>query len=269
MKLKKVVVLFFIGLLLFTGNSCMSPIGQTVAVIENFTSTWLNRKYHSDAIQQLLTEHSREEMVLIRYYVDSTADHPAPRLSCEESEERMKWYMADKGFPTSFFNGTDYLKGTPNLEDDSWEGRIKAIKEAFNGKIMEVNARIPQVSIGATCKKNETKDDFTIEVSVKAIDKVTSSSLQLNIALVESNIAYKAINGENMHFHVFREWIKPPEITDTIGIPLTIEEFGDQFDTEFTYHLNSELYQQDLAIVMFVQDLNSKVILQGLEIKLN
>ena len=269
MKYKKGVVLLFISLLLFTGNNCMSPTGQTVAVIENFTSTWLNRKYHSDAMQQLLEEHSREEMVLIRYYVDSTSDHPTPRLSCEESEERMKWFMPDKGLPTSFFNGTDYLKGTPNLEDDSWEGKIKAIKEAYNGKIMEVNARIPPVSIGATCKINETKDNFTIEVSVKAIDKVTSSSLQLNIALVESNIAFDAVSSETMHFQVFREWIKPPEIKDTIGIPISISKFGDQFDTQFTYHLNSELYKKDLAIILFVQDLNSKAILQGLEIKLN
>ncbi len=270
MKCKKAVVLLFLSLFLFTGINCYSPIGQTVTVMENFTATWLNRMPVSVAFSQLLEEHSRSEMVLIRYYVDSTADLPYPRLSCKEAEDRMKWYMKDKGLQTSFFNGTDYIKGSvPNREDETMQGRIKAYKEACEKKMYAINAKTPPVSIYATCKKNETKDDFTLEVSVKAIDKVTSSSLQLNIALVESNIAYAAINGETMHFQVFREWIKPPEITDTIGIPLSIAEFGEQFDTEFTYHLNSEQYKQDLAIVMFVQEMNTKVVLQGLEIKLN
>lgn len=269
MKQKRVLVFLVLALFLFSGTNCISPIYSTVMVMENFTSIWVNRWYVSEAIHQLHEEHTRNQLVLIRYYVDSTADHPYPRLSCKEAEERMNWYMTDKGLQTSFFNGTEYLKGSiPNPEDDSWEGRIKAYKEYCSKKALEINTRVPPVNIYATCQQNETKDDFSIDLSVKVIDQVSFSSLQLNIALVESNISYEAINGETMHFQVFREWIKPPDIKDTIGIPLTISEFGEEFKTQFTYHLNSELYKNDLSVILFVQDMKTKLILQGMQIHL-
>jgi len=270
MKLKKMIVCQILMLFLLSGINCMSPTFSTVMVMENFTSTWVNRWYVSEAIRQLHEEHTRNQLVLIRYYVESTSDLPYPRLSCKETEDRMKWYMEDKGLQTSFFNGTEYLKGSiPNPEDDTMEGRIKAYKEYCNKKALEINARIPPISIAASCKKSETKDDFAFKVSVKAIDQLSSTSLQLNIALVESNIPYDAINGEKVHFQVFREWIKPPEIKESIGIPISLKEFGDEFETQFTYHVNSELFKNDLSIILFVQDMKTKAILQGLQIKLS
>ncbi|MDD4663746.1 MAG: hypothetical protein PHD83_03660 [Caldisericia bacterium] len=244
----------------------MSPIFSTVTVMENFTATWLNRRYVSEAIHELHEEHTRDQLVVIRYYVDSTSSDPIPKLSCEESETRMKWYMSDKGLPTTFFNGTVYLKGgAPHPGDDTEEGAKKAYKQACDNKISEINTRIPPVSIAASCKKNEIKDEYTLDVLVRATDTLSYSSLLLNIALVENNIPYSSL--EKVHYCVFREWIKPSDQKDTIGIPLSLKESGDQFKAQFTYLLNSELYKNDLSIILFVQDMETKAILQGFEIK--
>jgi hypothetical protein len=269
MKHKQWLIFLFLSLFLFTGTNCMSPTFRTVMVMENFTSTWVNRKPISDAIYEFYQEHSRVQVVLIRYYVDSTADLPYPRLACKESEDRMKWCMTDKGLQTTFFNGTEYVKGVPNPHDETEEGHKKAFKEILEKKVKEINARFPPVSIAVSCKKSETEDDFAIEVSVQAIGQISSTTLQLNIALVESNIPYVAINGETLHFQVFREWIKPPEFNESIGIPISIKEFGDEYETQFTYHLNSELFKNNLSIVLFVQDMKTKAIFQGMQINLS
>jgi hypothetical protein len=245
----------------------MSPSFSTVTVMENFTATWLNRRYVSEAIHELHEEYRRDQLVVMRYYVDSPSSDPIPKLSCEESEARMKWYYKDKGIPTTFFNGTVYLKGgAPHPGDDTEEGAKNAYKQVCDNKITEINARIPSVSIAASCKKNETKDEYTFDVLVRATDTLSFSSLLLNIALVENNIPFEAISGEKEHYCVFREWIKPPELKDTIGIPLSLKESGDQFKTQFAYLLNSEIYKNDLSIILFVQDMETKAILQGFEI---
>lgn len=267
--MKKKVILYFLILFLvmFPNLGCMSSSGNTVTVTELFTATWcISCTFSHSAIDEIYKEYGRDKFVAIEYYVDSTTDHPYPRLSCKESENRMKWYMSDKGLPTAFFNGIDYLKGVPNMDDDSYEGRMARMKESYVGKMEQYNAILPSVQIWATSKKIDSADNYTISLSVKALDKLTFSSLMLNIALIESDIEFHAINGDKIQNHVFREWIKPPENKDTIGIPLTMTTTGELYKTEFPFHLNTELYKKDLSIILFVQDMETKVILQGLEI---
>ena len=254
---------------MFSNSGCMSPSGNTVTVTELFTAIWCIGCVHSHyAIDEIYKDYGRDKFVAIEYYVDSTADLPYPRLACKESEDRMKWYMSDKGLPTAFFNGSDYLKGNPNMDDDSYEGKRANMKKNYIKMMEKHNAILPSVQIWATCKQTDTADNYTISLSVKALDKLTYSSLMLNIALVESNIEFNAINGDKIQNHVFREWIKPPEVKDTIGIPLTLTKTGDLYKTEFPFHLNTELYKKDLSIILFVQDMETKSILQGLEINL-
>ncbi|MCE5224108.1 hypothetical protein LLG10_08050 [bacterium] len=247
----------------------MSPSGNTVTVTELFTAIWcLGCTISHSAIDEIYKEYGRDKFVAIEYYVDSTADHPYPRLSCQESWERMKWCMSDKGIPTAFFNGTDYLKSVPNMDDDSYEGKMAAMKKSYIGMMEKHNAIVPSLQIWATCKQKDSADNYTISLSVKALDEISYSSLMLNMALVESNIEFEAINGDKIHNHVFREWIKPSEIKDTIGIPITLNKTGDIYKTDLPFHLNADLYKKELSIILFVQDMETKTILQGLEIQL-
>jgi len=79
-----------------------------------FHAVWLNRGHFTQAYAELGEELDKNKVQFIQYYVDSTADHPFPRLSCKESEDRMKWYMPDKSVPTVFFNGGLKNKGDSN-----------------------------------------------------------------------------------------------------------------------------------------------------------
>ncbi|MDD4663792.1 MAG: hypothetical protein PHD83_03910 [Caldisericia bacterium] len=269
MKKKLILTFLILSIVMFSNSGCMSPSGSTVTVTELFTAVWcIGCIFSHSAIDEIYNEYGRDKFVAIEYYVDSTTDLPYPRLACKESKDRMKWYMSDKGLPTAFFNGSDYLKGVPNMDDDSYEGKKACMKESYVGKMEQYNAILPSIQIWATCKQIDSADNFTISLSVKALDEISYSSLMLNIALIESNIEFNAINGDKIHNHVFREWIKPPEIKDTIGIPLTLTKIGDIYKAEFPFYLNTELYKKDLSIILFVQDMETKSILQGLEIKL-
>lgn len=268
MRIKSIIMILLL-FVCFQHSGCMSPSGNTVAVTELFTATWcLGSIFSHQAIDEIYKEYGRDKFIAIEYYVDSTSDHPYPRLSCKEAEDRMKWYMSDKGLPTTFFNGIDYLKGVPNLEDDSYEGKKEAVKAAYIKMMKKCNAIFPSLLIWATCNKKDKADTYSISISLKALDELRYSSLMLNMALIESNIPFEAINSDKIQYHVFREWLKPPEIKDTIGIPITLKNEGDIVTTEFSFQLNVELYKNDLSIILFVQDMETKQILQGLEIEL-
>jgi len=267
MRLKSILCLLMLSFV-FQFFGCISPSGNTVTVTELFTAIWcIKCVYNHSIINEIYQEYGSSKFVAIEYYVDSTADLPYPRLACEESEDRLKWYMKDKGLPTTFFNGVDYVKGIPNLEDDSMEAKKAAIKKAYIEKMKKYNAIFPVLQISASCSKKDSEENYSISVSLKALDELSYSSLMLNIALIESNIPFEAINGDKIHKHVFREWIKPAEIKDSIGIPLTLSYTGEQYKTEFPFHLNSNLYTNDLSIILFVQDMETKSILQGLELE--
>jgi hypothetical protein len=241
----------------------------TLAVVESFTAIWLLQEvwyaWSRDMINQEL---GPNRVAFITYYIDSTDDHPFPRLSCKESEERMKWYMPeDHGIVRMFFNGTDFIRGVPNQEDNSFEAKRKVVKDAIVKQINQVNQNNPPIKITATCTNLE-KNSYRVSVAVQKLGPIKFSNLQLIAALTESNIPYTAINGEKIHYFVFREFVKPKEVKDTIGIPVNLDATGSSFTTEFTFDLNTELYKNELNLVFFVQDMTQKNILQGVVVPL-
>lgn len=232
--------------------------GDTVAIVEDFDAIWLMKSFVFDQPKkELLEELGANRLVYITYYVDSTDDHPFPRLSCQESWNRMKWYMNDKGIPTYFFNGTDYQKGIPSDGED----QANDIKNALKKKILAVNRRVSPIKLTPSCTHLEN-NTFQIKVEVERLGDVPFANLQLVCVLTESNIPYKAYN-RGIHHYVFREFLKPKEIKDTIGIPINLAVAGGKYNTEFTFELNTDLYKNDLNLIFFVQDMTQKTILQG------
>lgn len=240
----------------------------TLVVVETFTAIWalgcIHAMYAMDTLNEELGPH---RVAMINYYVDSTDDYPFPRLSCLESEDRMKWYMEDKGIPNTFFNGNNFIKGIPNLEDDSVESKRKALKAAFAKKIKEVNLVPPPITISGCCTYVEN-NTFRVTIDIQRIGAIPFNNPELITALTESNIPYVAINSDTMHYFVLREFLKPKEIKETTGIPINLAVAGGHFKTEFTFELNTELYKNELNLIFFVQDMTQKKILQGLTIPL-
>lgn len=269
MKKSLILTMLILFLMMFSHYGCMSPSGITVTVIENFNAIWLLQGvWWNDVLQEIHQEYPRDKVVIMQYYVDSRDDLPYPRLACSESENRMSWYMKDKGLCTAFFNGEDYIKGIPSRGDINDDKRT-VLKKALLEKIQQHNAIVPPVQIWATCAKQGNENEYLISLSVKACENISFNAMELKIALIEMDVPYEAINGLKNHYLVFREFIKPAEITETTGIPLSLHKTGDLFQTEFAYKLNSDLYKNDLSIILFVQDMETKSILQGLEIEFN
>jgi hypothetical protein len=165
--------------------------------------------------------------------------------------------MKDKGIPTYFFSGTDYQKGIPSMGDD----RANDIKNALKKSIVAVNKRLSPVKLSAACTHLEG-NTYKIQLEVERQGTINFADLQLVTVLTESNIPYGAFN-RKVHNYVFREFLKPKEIKDTIGIPINLAVAGGIFKTEFTFKLNTDLYKNDLNLIFFVQDMTQKTILQG------
>ena len=238
---------------------------------ELFTAIWcIKCVYSHRAMDRLYEEMGKEKVAWIEYYVDSTADLPIPRLAYAESEQRMKWYMADKGLPTIFFDGTDYLKGVPNLEDDSDEGKTKRMYEAYLEKVIEKSKEPSLVSISAKGRFDSAKREGNITAVIKALDTIPYKDPRLYFALTESNIPYVAINGDKIHHFVLRDFVSPKNDnqTDYMGTPMKKtngEKFGfkgDVFELSVSYDVLSLYNINNLSMVVFVQDNVTKRVLQ-------
>jgi hypothetical protein len=141
-------------------------------VVETFDAIWLNRAFWNSPRVELNQELGPEKVALITYYVDSTDDHPFPRISCPESEARMKWYMKDKGIPTAFFNGIVGLRGTPN--SNSPEEAIKAVKNEYRKNITAENGKKSPFRLTGNCTKISEKT-YQIKIDVEVMSYLSKS----------------------------------------------------------------------------------------------
>jgi hypothetical protein len=258
--------LVFLISLGFFGCS-QSPTGGTVAVVEQIDATWcIKCPPFNFAMDKLNQEFGSTRVVMINYYVQSTDDHPFPRLSCPEAEDRMKWYMTDQGIPDIFFNGGNQIKGLPP-HDSTLESVRDACYNALKEKVLPINQKLPAVSLTLTATKKEN-GDLEIKATCQANEALTYKDLHLLICLTESKIPYTAINGDKMHYFVFREWVQPSEFKGNVGIPMTLSQSGDKFETTISFKPNTDLYKNELNLVVFAQDFETKAILQALQLSL-
>ena len=238
---------------------------------ELFTAIWCINCVHShSAMDRLYEEYGKEKVAWIEYYVDSTADLPAPRLAYIESEQRMKWYMSDKGLPTCYFDGTEYLKGVPNLDDDSFEAKKRRMYESYREKVVEKSKEPSFVSIAARSRFDSKNRRGNITATATALDSIPYKDPRLYFALIESKIPYDAINGDTVHHFVLRDFItqKNDNLTDYLGTPMkkeSGEKFGlkgDVFELSVSYDVLDIYNINNLSMVVFVQDNVTKRVLQ-------
>lgn len=238
---------------------------------ELFTAIWcLNCIYSHYAMDRLFLEMGKEKVAWIEYYVDSTDDHPKPRLSCYESEQRMKWYMSDKGIPNIFFDGTDYIKGIPNLSDSSEAAKQKAMYDAYKKKVIEKSKEPSLVSITARSKFDSNNKTGSVTASILALDNIPYKDPRIYFALTESHIPYVAINSDKMHYFVLRDFITPvnDDKNDYLGTPMKLStgvvfgKKGDSYQLDVNFKLLDIYNLSNLSLLVFVQDNVTKKVLQ-------
>ena len=242
---------------------------------ELFTAIWCINCVHSHrAMDRLYEELGKERVVFIEYYVDSVDDHPSPRLSWVESEQRMKWYQSDKGLPTIYFDGTDYIKGVPTgLADDSNEGKDKAMYESYSKKVQEKLKEPSLVNISLKSSFDSAKKVGKASATVTALDNIPYKDPRIYFALTESKIPFVAINGDKFHHFVLRDFVTPKndDLNDYLGTPMklptgeTFGKKGDTFDINVEFKLKDIYNLTNVSLVVFVQDNITKKVLQTME----
>jgi hypothetical protein len=248
----------------------MELVNHTV-LGELFTAIWcLNCVYSHYAMDRLFLEMGKEKVAFIEYYVQSTDDQATARLAYVESEQRMKWYMSDQGIPDIFFDGTDHIKGIPNLEDDSIESKRRTMYDAYKKKIIEKSKEPSLVSITARSQFDSNNKTGNISATVVALDNIPFKDPRIYFALTETNIPYVAINGDRTHYFVLRDFITPlnDNLHDYLGTPMLLtsgEVFakkGDSFQINVKYNLLNLYNLSNLSMIVFVQDNVTKKVLQ-------
>lgn len=275
--MKKLLSLLTSVILSFSLISCdelISHISHNVTV-ETFTSIWLLK---DNPVQQALIKLENEfkdRVCFLKYYVDSTSDHPTPRLSCTEAEQRMKWCMQDKGLPTTFFDGVTYFKGLPPSSGSS--EAAEAVYKTYKEIILKRLSEPPNIVIHANSEYIENKKTGTVTGKVLALKDLTDfKEMRLYFAIIEDEIQYDAINGVKNHKFVFRDFLSTEnnEITDYLGTPMRIKgrDFGrknDIFELTLDYEIKDIYNIKNLSIAMFVQDTATRNILNVTKLSIN
>jgi sugar lactone lactonase YvrE len=238
---------------------------------ELFTAIWcLNCVYSHYAMDRLFLEMGKENVAFIEYYVQSTDDQATARLAYIESEQRMKWYMSDQGIPDIFFDGTDHIKGIPNLSDSSDEAKRRTMYDAYKKKIIEKSKDPSLVSITARSKFDSNNKTGSVTASVIALDNIPYKDPRIYFALTEHNIPYVAINGDKKHYFVLRDFITPlnDNKNDYLGTPMKLPtggvfgKKGDSFQIDVNFKLLDIYNLSNLSMIVFVQDNVTKKVLQ-------
>jgi sugar lactone lactonase YvrE len=238
---------------------------------ELFTATWcLNCVYSHMAMDQLYEEMGKETVTFIEYYVDSTSDHPVPRLSWIESEQRMKWYMSDKGLPTIFFDGTDYLKGV-STDNNTPEAKKARMYDDYRRKVVEKSKESSAVTISVRSIFDSKRRIGKVHASVNALDNLPYKNPHIYFAVIESHIPYNAVNGDKFHHFVLRDFITPAndDKYDYLGTAMklpsgdTFGTKGDTFEIDVDFSLLDFFNLANISLVVFVQDNVTKQVLQS------
>jgi len=243
----------------------------TTVLGELFTATWcLGCIYSHTSLMRIMNLLGPDYASFVSYYVDSTSDHPVPRLSWIESEQRMKWYMSDKGLPTIFFGGTDYLKGV-STDNNTPEAKKERMYKDYIKKVFEKTFMPSPLRIQSKLLFDSEKRVGKIHASVQAFENLPFKDPRLQIAFIESNIQYNAVNGDKNHHFVLRDFMTNTndDKNDSLGTPMillsgeTFGKKGDTFNLEVDFSLLDIYNPDNLSIVMFVQDNSTKKVLQS------
>ncbi len=274
--MKKLLSLLILVILCFSLISCdelISRISHNV-LVETFTAVWLNKDYYVQEVFIKLENEFKDRVSFMKCYVESTDDHPTPRLSCTEAEQRMDWYMEDKSIPTTFFDGVTYVKGLPTSTGD--DNVIDAIYNTYEEMILDRLSKQPDIALQAISELSEDKKSGTVNIKVLALKDLDNyNDLRLYAAIIEDDIQYKAISGTNNHKFVFRDYLslENNDKTDYLGTTIKIKNrnFGlknDLFEISLNYKINEFYNLNNLSIVVFVQDNATKEVLNNIELPL-
>ena len=228
------------------------------------------------AFDELSEYFPRTALAILEYHVHIPGPDP---LTNPDSFKRYNWYGGNFGTPTVFFEGKEKITGGgPKFIMANRFYVYKYIIEKYLDKK-------PGVQISGNAKLN--KDKININISLKS-DQSKEQDPLLYIALAEKYVKYSGANGIDRHLFVVRDLVDDPagiklsSLNETISKEINIRELKDNIVNYLTDPTEDPSWRmpsfhgwrsgidelkkidtKNLALVVWVQDANTKQVLQA------
>lgn len=251
------------------------PSGGRVVLAEMFTGAECNPCVSANYAYKALAEHyPRSVVAIVKYHMHIPGPDP---MTNSDTEARYQYYGGDFGMPTSFIDGGEKLTG----------GGPKVVTKnryvSYDRSIRRHLAQKPLLALKATVDLQP--EVVKVELDLQALDQkaLAEKQLRLNVALVEREIDYEGGNRVPHHNFVVRKLLGGAE-----GLPIQLKEKAlklnheidlQAVETGLAQYLDDyaarrlgeggwkqrleKLDRDDLAIVAWVQDNDSKEVLQA------
>ncbi|MBL7075065.1 PEGA domain-containing protein [candidate division KSB1 bacterium] len=217
---------------------------KRVVLLEHFSNTNCLPCPQADAIvDELLDSYGIAQIIAVGYHTNSPSPFDPMYLSGKDgNDSRMLFYQL-QSIPRA------YVDGEP-IDSPLDEQSYRTLIETHLQQSPSATIALQQLERGDTL--------ISGRIQVKALQDLPSGTV-LHIALIEDVIDYQNPPGTNgqMHFEaVFRDFY-----TDEDVQPVDLFS-GMKIHSDFQFALKSQ-WGQDLTVVAFLQDLNTKQVLQA------
>ncbi len=234
-----------------------------VAVVELFTGAQCPPCVSADiAFDAALKAYKPSDALFLQYHLHIPGPDP---LTNSVTEARQEYYGDQiRGTPTMFLDG----KTTPPMGGFRPHG-----KERY-GKLSELINAALETEPGAQVKVTATRKGDKVDLAADVTDvKKPGDKVRLRFAVIEDVVRYPGRNGQRMHHHVVRAFpggvegfaLKEKAAKPTASFSLS------ELEKSLNTYLEKKNFAEDdrplklehLKVVAFVQDDESKEILQG------
>ncbi|RLC51171.1 MAG: hypothetical protein DRZ79_03210 [Candidatus Cloacimonadota bacterium] len=228
----------FIALMFFSIVLSISSqqVERQMVVLEIATGAWC---YYCPGAAM-----GAEDLVANGHDVAVVEYHNGDPYANNYSNYRNNYYNVNS-FPTAFFDGVyDVVGGShSNSMYNNYLGYYNNRKAVNSSFTMEI---IPQL-IGSNCD---------VTVNIHKVAPVESQNMVLHLVLTESDISYNWQGQDHLDF------VERTMIPDQYGTFLDFSQ-SDDLSFEFSVELDNSWVPENCEFVAFIQDTNTKEILQG------
>jgi len=236
--MKKCLVL---ALLLVAMTSVLMSLPRNLVVVEIGTGTWC--PYCPGAAM------GADDLVHNNHPVAIIENHNGDTYANTYSNARNSYY-AITGYPTAFFDGLNPSVGG------------SATQSMYTGYLQKVNQRMQVASrYTIAASGTQTGNAFNIEVEVAKPEADTNTNVVLHVVLTESGIA------QNWQGQTHLNFVTRLMVPSQTGTPINLAT-GETTTIPLTFNWNPAWVMAQGEIVLFLQNVTTKEILQGVKYSL-
>lgn len=239
--MKKLLSLFALCLVLGIANAQ----NQRIVVLECFTSATCGPCASYNPQLDNLINNNTDKLIAIKYHVNWPVNYdPMNHHNPTEVASRVSYYGVNS-VPMSVGDGT-------------WIGNSANVTQSMVDQWAAVSS---PVEMRMTHYLNDTQDSIFVVVMGKALSAIESDGLKLHISVLEKTMEYPTApgtNGERIFHNVMKKMLP-----NASGTTIDALETGEYFAYKYSWALANVMDINELTAVAWLQDNNSKVVVQG------